>query len=412
MKNRNKTYTILQFVLVIFVVFTSQHVKAQTYQKGDILQLIKDIKQAMPGMNSKGFLVPTDAQIAAFEGVFNNLKNKNYQALQSELNNYQYSFIEFFDNTLSDTLYVLKEDTPVKRGWGTYIYYPKGNLDLVVECPHPLWDTNTPEFGIKFFTGVKSRYYMLAGTHRYANPDTSSDMAHETQSVFHAAHRIFVKDTSIQIHGFNKSSYKNYPDVVISNGTLYPPAIHFKIRDKYKEKGFTAGVFSLSTYDSLWMLGATTNAQGLWSNSKRKTFIHVEHDNPLRTDAAKTEKAVSALISAFSTVSAVKDQKKDFGFVLHQNYPNPFNPETNIRYSLKETSKVSIIIHDVLGREVSAPVNGVYAPGEYNLLLNAGNMFPNNKIVSGVYFYTLKIQNTVSNQVNTFSETKKMVLIK
>ena len=65
----------------------------------------------------------------------------------------------------------------------------------------------------------KARWYFVAGTHRYANSDGSADPAHVTQSIFHTAHTTFAPDTAVQIHGFDKSSYVNYSDVVISNGT-------------------------------------------------------------------------------------------------------------------------------------------------------------------------------------------------
>jgi Zn-dependent metalloprotease len=40
-------------------------------------------------------------------------------------------------------------------------------------------------------------------------------------------------------------------------------------------------------------------------------------------------------------------------FALHGNYPNPFNPETTISFDVPFASSVSIIVYDVLGREVT-----------------------------------------------------------
>ena len=47
-------------------------------------------------------------------------------------------------------------------------------------------------------------------------------------------------------------------------------------------------------------------------------------------------------------------------FSLEQNFPNPFNPHTTIQFRLAEQSTVSLTIYDILGREVTALVRGVY----------------------------------------------------
>jgi tetratricopeptide (TPR) repeat protein len=80
------------------------------------------------------------------------------------------------------------------------------------------------------------------------------------------------------------------------------------------------------------------------------------------------------------------------------NYPNPFNPETTIKYRLSEDGFVTLRIYDVLGREVKLLVNEQKAKGEYSVNFDASTL------VSGMYFYQLK--------VNNFISTKKMILLK
>jgi len=87
-------------------------------------------------------------------------------------------------------------------------------------------------------------------------------------------------------------------------------------------------------------------------------------------------------------------------FYLSQNYPNPFNPSTVISYRLSATSKVSLKVYDLLGREVVTLVNEEEQPGVYNSQFS----IQNSQLPSGVYFYRL--------QAGDFSETKKMILIK
>lgn len=86
-------------------------------------------------------------------------------------------------------------------------------------------------------------------------------------------------------------------------------------------------------------------------------------------------------------------------FDLAQNYPNPFNPSTQIQFSVKERSNISLKIYDVLGKEITQVASGAYEAGVYNISFDASNLS------AGMYFYTLSTS-------NGFSQTKKMLLIK
>jgi hypothetical protein len=85
-------------------------------------------------------------------------------------------------------------------------------------------------------------------------------------------------------------------------------------------------------------------------------------------------------------------------YYLFQNYPNPFNPSTRINYKVGEPGLVQLKVYNVLGVEVASLVN------EFK---NAGNYFSDFKasgVSSGIYFYTLSI--------NNFTQTRKMILEK
>lgn len=89
-------------------------------------------------------------------------------------------------------------------------------------------------------------------------------------------------------------------------------------------------------------------------------------------------------------------------FSLSQNYPNPFNPATIIKYQLPISNEVNLVIFDALGREVRTLVNEKQNAGTYQV------KFDGTDYSSGVYFYKL----SATGGAETFSETKKMVLIK
>ena len=85
-------------------------------------------------------------------------------------------------------------------------------------------------------------------------------------------------------------------------------------------------------------------------------------------------------------------------YSLSQNYPNPFNPETNIRYSIPQSSNVVIKLFDVLGNEIETLVNEEKPRGSFEA------KFDGTALPSGIYFYRL--------QSGSFVETKKMMLMK
>lgn len=89
-------------------------------------------------------------------------------------------------------------------------------------------------------------------------------------------------------------------------------------------------------------------------------------------------------------------------YAVSQNYPNPFNPSTKIDFELPYDSKVSIILYDISGREISKLVNEQITAGYHNVEFNGSNLS------SGMYFYRINADGNGQN----FVSTKKMVLIK
>ncbi|OPX29273.1 MAG: hypothetical protein B1H06_01805 [Candidatus Cloacimonas sp. 4484_143] len=88
---------------------------------------------------------------------------------------------------------------------------------------------------------------------------------------------------------------------------------------------------------------------------------------------------------------------------LSQNYPNPFNPETNIRYSLKNSGHVTIEIFNIQGQKVKTLLNRSEVGGDHVVVWD-GISDDGAAVSSGVYFYKMQADGT-----NT---TKKMLLLK
>ena len=89
-------------------------------------------------------------------------------------------------------------------------------------------------------------------------------------------------------------------------------------------------------------------------------------------------------------------------FSLSQNYPNPFNPVTNIKFELPQSGLVTLKVFNMLGEEVAALVNQDMTAGTYKVDFDASNL------ATGAYFYKM----TVTNSNGSFTDTKKMMLVK
>ncbi len=101
-------------------------------------------------------------------------------------------------------------------------------------------------------------------------------------------------------------------------------------------------------------------------------------------------------------------------FSLSQNYPNPFNPVTKIKFAIPLSRGVSagrgvlasLVIYDILGREITTLVNEHIQPSTYEVEWDGTNYS------SGVYFYKLIVSDPSASSGQGYSETRKMVLIK
>ena len=90
-------------------------------------------------------------------------------------------------------------------------------------------------------------------------------------------------------------------------------------------------------------------------------------------------------------------------FALHQNYPNPFNPITTINYDIPESQVVTIMIYDIMGREVRSLVNEFQEVGFRSVRWDATDNLGKG-VSAGMYVYAI--------QAGDFRQVRKMVLLK
>jgi hypothetical protein len=91
-------------------------------------------------------------------------------------------------------------------------------------------------------------------------------------------------------------------------------------------------------------------------------------------------------------------------FIVYQNFPNPFNNSTVVKYTIPVTSEVVIVLHNLLGQNVIAPVYEIKQKGKYEYFINDDNLS------SGIYFLSVKCITIDSHKI--FTNSIKILLIK
>jgi len=118
-------------------------------------------------------------------------------------------------------------------------------------------------------------------------------------------------------------------------------------------------------------------------------------------------------------ITAVNEQALVISdFALAQNYPNPFrsgatshasgggNPSTNIEYSLRRASQVSLKIYSVRGEEIAVLINEKQPAGVHRVAFDGA------RLASGVYFYRLQAADPARGGAGELIATRKFILLR
>ena len=138
------------------------------------------------------------------------------------------------------------------------------------------------------------------------------------------------------------------------------------------------------------------------SNSGNNSFIieQLSNDKVVSSNVLSGEGKITIAngdeLSLRLRVTGGKEIPKQFA--LSQNYPNPFNPATTITFDLPVKSSVSLIVYDILGKEVMRLAAGEYEAGTHKVQADFSNL------ASGIYLYRL--------DAGSFNDVKKMLLLK
>lgn len=328
----------------------------QSSQSGDIEVFIDDIIDNMPDLSGNDFSEPTSSEFVTWQNVIADLLLNDAVAANLHADSIDYEIVLFTDNTISPNklYYILQQTTGSLNYWGTYVFNPSAcRSELIIQSPHPKYDTNTGNQGIYCFKNTDARVFCLSGTHRCNHSTFSScsgtssvcsgssaafqisDMPHNTNNAYHKTTELLYNNIAnsvfVQLHGFGKKSTDPY--VIMSNGTRDTPlgtdyATLLQSQLLAEDNLLT---FKVAHVDLTWTrLIGFTNTQGRFINGENNPcsnaistttgrFIHLEQEKiRLRNDASVWIKVSNALANTFSCVP-LPVELSSFQVILFRN---------------------------------------------------------------------------------------------
>lgn len=263
---------------------------------GDLLNQIERLEAEMPRAGSEGFIIPTNEEKESFTELVAKIQNGELPRAGGIAAEFGYELMQYTDRgNGNSSSWLLRELKPIRKGWGLYVFRSSGANDIIVEAPHPLYDEGTPSIAAQAYRVLQARALLIAGTHRDANVDQSSDVAHHVQSIFEAVHAAITKTKStivLQIHGFAASKHPGYPQIVLSSDEAQGSDLLDQLVAAFKAQGIKVGTCGEGQWAELC---GETNVQS--RSSSPAIFIHIELDESLRADSSSVLKVLKQVLT-------------------------------------------------------------------------------------------------------------------
>lgn len=279
--------------------------------------------------NPPDFVAAGGGEKAAFTALLALAMNGSWEDAFAAADPLGYEVVEFLDTASGEMFHLLRERfVPGEVGFtgrGVFAFFSGSGVrdGLVIEIPHPVFDSGTLEQGALALPDVRPRVLAIAGTHRnnHLDPTTCdqggdsfrlSDVAHHPDNFFHTAH-IWLEANlpdmrTVQLHGSSGPGVPPYDDLaddtVLTNGYDAVPGVSDFGRlwaNRIEAQGFLADGVDLTTValfgEDTSHLGAINNLQGRVTNgvtlgtecntaavSASDRFHHLEQDPDVREE--------------------------------------------------------------------------------------------------------------------------------
>ncbi len=296
---------------------------ARVIESGDFVSHVQTLRNLTFNKDTGLYVAPNGTQRANFALAAATLMSGDIATAEIQAAVVDYEIVEYTDTVSSDVYHGLREvnNTPA-RGWGSYFVNLNAAHEVLVQAPHPRFDTNSWDVAAQAFRDSDARGFMMAGAHRNANGAGTADVAHLAESIFQEVHEAWVggsaERTTYSIHGFDDANHV-FPagtDAVLSSGDGMVSTFVRALDDQLDAAGFLSYAYNTldvndpdnvavneavvgTTFSSL---GGTTNVQGVYSRSLGGDFVHVELEQSIRFDSGNRIITAGAIASAITAV--------------------------------------------------------------------------------------------------------------
>ncbi|MCX6271101.1 MAG: T9SS type A sorting domain-containing protein [Bacteroidetes bacterium] len=206
-------------------------------------------------------------------------------------------------------------------------------------------------------------------------------------------------------------------DVPISSGQLMDHAALSLVLDYPEQRLEIAG--AEAAYDNSNLVYHAVNGElriawyslqpRMMQENDRILTLKVRLKQPVNTSASELGFTINpesnladfggnVILNKTLTIPVLVDSHE--GFSLSQNIPNPFNDFTRISYTIPQAGNVSLVLRDMLGKQLKVLQESYQDAGTYTLGINGRDLD------AGVYFY----QMFYSNGEQKYLQTRRLVI--
>jgi hypothetical protein len=127
--------------------------------------------------------------------------------------------------------------------------------------------------------------------------------------------------------------------------------------------------------------GDTVGVRAEQPNGAKTLYLSFELGNIAPTATLRT--VVNNILAWLNGTASVTQTESSSNAALDANYPNPLTSTTSIGYTIPDRRYVTLIVRDMLGREVTTLVSKDQGAGHYSVPFDASHL------PAGTYIYTL-----------------------